>query len=338
MRFSGTLAIPIVGYFVYAALLGSCYADDIGETRAEKVGASLIGTKAPAVDVKLLDGTMVKLNSILGKKPIYLKFWATWCVPCRQQMPHLQSAYEKYGKDIEIVAVNVGINETLEAVRDFQKAMKLTMPIAIDSDGSIAKVFDLTVTPQHIVIDRSGIIRYVGHLASEELDQTLAAVAKEKVAPETEQAQPATGGPDADVDAIELLDGTVLHPEQADGKPVVLFFFATWCDWYLEETRPAMSRSCIEFQKRVGELYKQYGDQFQWVAIAQPLWTDPDDLMEYKDRLKVDYPLGLDKTGAWFRKFAIRDVPTVVVLDTKGDIHATVTDDAAQMDAVLASL
>ena len=66
--------------------------------------------------VKLHSGEVFELEDIVGERPVYLKFWASWCVPCREQMPHLEGIYRKYNEDIEIISVNIWINETEEAV------------------------------------------------------------------------------------------------------------------------------------------------------------------------------------------------------------------------------
>ncbi len=58
------------------------------EDVAETAGAPLIGKYAPSITLKTIDGKSIDLAEFYGKKPVYLKFWATWCVPCRQQMPH----------------------------------------------------------------------------------------------------------------------------------------------------------------------------------------------------------------------------------------------------------
>lgn len=61
-----------------------------GEGRAAATRALLVGHRAPAATLPLLDGGSVALAELAGRKPVYLKFWATWCKPCRKQMPHLE--------------------------------------------------------------------------------------------------------------------------------------------------------------------------------------------------------------------------------------------------------
>src|SRR5580692_11220569 len=162
---------------VLASLLigAAANAEITGQQRAEAAGRGLLGSPAPRLVVKTIDGDTIDLGSLYGKKAVYLKFWATWCVPCRQQMPHFQHTYETAGADLAVIAVNVGFNDSVEAIRKYQKQLGITMPIVFDGDAAIAGAFNVRVTPQHIVIGRDGRIRYVGHLADERLDAALIA-------------------------------------------------------------------------------------------------------------------------------------------------------------------
>ena len=123
--------------------------------------------------VKTIDGQTIDLGALYGKKAVYLKFWATWCVPCREQMPHFERTYEQAGPDMAVIAIDVGFDDSVDEVRKVQKQLGLGMPIVFD-DGSLGEAFHLRVTPQHVVIGRDGRIAYVGHMADEKLDAALA--------------------------------------------------------------------------------------------------------------------------------------------------------------------
>jgi thiol-disulfide isomerase/thioredoxin len=148
---------------------------------AETAGAPLIGKYAPTLKVRTLDGKTIDPAKLYGKKPVYIKFWATWCVPCRLQMPHFENVEKTLGKDIQVIALDANFNETRQAVVDYRKKMGLTMPIAID-DGRMADALNLRVTPQHIVIGRDGRILQVGHLVDAKLDNALKQAIAEKPA------------------------------------------------------------------------------------------------------------------------------------------------------------
>jgi len=163
----------------FALLSGSlsvtpALAEATGQQRAQAAGRAILGSPAPRLMLKTIDGEAIDLGSLYGKKAVYLKFWATWCVPCRQQMPHFEHAYETAGADLAVIGINVGFNDSIEAIRDYRKKLGITMPIVFD-DGSLDTAFHLRVTPTHVIIGRDGRIRYVGHLADKELDDALMA-------------------------------------------------------------------------------------------------------------------------------------------------------------------
>ena len=119
-----------------------------GQQRANEVGRSLVGTPAPQLVLETIDGDTIDLGQLYGKKGLYLKFWATWCVPCREQMPHLEKTFEDAGDDLAVIAVDAGFIDTIADVRAVRDEFGLTMPIAID-DGRLADALNLRVTPQH---------------------------------------------------------------------------------------------------------------------------------------------------------------------------------------------
>src|SRR3569832_2843188 len=132
-----------------------------------------VGHPAPAVTLQMLDGSRVELASLLGKKPIYLKFWATWCVPCREQMPHLQATFDAHKNDLAVFAVDVAIDDPIENVRTFVANKKLTMPIAVANDGSVSEQFHLNVTPQHVLNDRASVNSYIGKAVNKKKEREL---------------------------------------------------------------------------------------------------------------------------------------------------------------------
>ena len=126
-----------------------------GQQRAQAAGRAILGAPAPRVRLKTIDGGTIDLGSLYGKQAVYLKFWATWCVPCRQQMPHFEHVYETAGTDLAVVAIDVGFNDSIDAIQSYRKKLGITMPIVYD-DGSLGAAFHLRVTPTHVVIGRDG--------------------------------------------------------------------------------------------------------------------------------------------------------------------------------------
>src|SRR5262249_14961987 len=153
-----------------------------GQSLALDVGGHLIGTLAPRLRLRDIDGHLVDLGALVGQRPIYLKFWATWCVPCRAQMPHFEHAYREFGDKLAVVAVDVGLNDNENAIRNYRRELGLTMPIVMD-DGELAVALNLRVTPQHVIIGRDGRVLYVSHLADGALDNALRAAAAGATSP-----------------------------------------------------------------------------------------------------------------------------------------------------------
>lgn len=117
-----------------------------------------IGMKAPNFSLKTIDGKTVQLSQLRGKAVI-VNFWATWCPPCRAEMPDMQTFYEQYYRQVEIVAVNVMVRDSQEKVREFIKDYHLTFPVVLDVDGNVMKQYDIQPIPTSFIIDRQGIIR-----------------------------------------------------------------------------------------------------------------------------------------------------------------------------------
>lgn len=325
-----TRAKQLAALVVLASIGHSSYADSSydaeGQRRAQSAGASLIGQPGPTAVLTTLDGEEIDLSKLYGKKPVYLKFWATWCIPCRQQMPEFEKTQQELGDKIQVIAVNTGFSDDQESVIAYRKEHGLTMPIAID-DGSLAADLNLRVTPQHVLIDRSGRISYVGHLD----DPQLHAALQKSLQPTTETAAtPADEKSTAEVhfavgDQVTGLQITTLDGVSVDigaasaGKPRALVLFAPWCESYLEESRPQTSQACVRVRREVDSLLAQ--NDVEWLGISSGLWATQDDVQDYLNTSKTKLPLALDANDALFRAFAIREIPSVVLLDSNGRVN-----------------
>lgn len=119
-----------------------------------------VGMKSPDFKLKTLDGTNITLSEMKGKKVI-LNFWATWCPPCKAEMPHMQEFYdENQNSNIEILAVNLSTAEkNSKNVELFVKDYNLTFPILLDSDGEIVDMYQAFTIPTSYIIDSKGVIR-----------------------------------------------------------------------------------------------------------------------------------------------------------------------------------
>ena len=114
--------------------------------------------------LRTLTGETQSLNALKGKV-VFVNFWATWCGPCRVEMPSMEALYNKYKKDgLEILAVNVGENQ--QAVQAFMRSTGLSFPALLDADGSVSRSYGVQAIPTSFLIDRNGNIvsRLVGSI------------------------------------------------------------------------------------------------------------------------------------------------------------------------------
>jgi len=121
-----------------------------------------VGSRAPAVTVQTLDGKQIDLGQYIGKTPMLIEFWATWCPNCRELMPTLLEAEKKFGKKVKFVALAVAINQSPEKVRKFLAAHPLPHDTFYDIDGKAAGAFDAPATSYVVVLDKTGRVVYTG--------------------------------------------------------------------------------------------------------------------------------------------------------------------------------
>jgi len=132
----------------------------------------------PASDFALKDitGNEIKLSSLKGKA-VMVNFWATWCHPCREEIPDLQKSYEE-NKDKGFIILRVNIKENESKVSKFVKDFKITYPVLLDIDGSVSNEYQVFGVPMSFFIDKNGIIKdtFVGMMTKEDIEKRLSAI------------------------------------------------------------------------------------------------------------------------------------------------------------------
>lgn len=125
------------------------------------------GQVAPALTLDRLDGGTLSLEALRGKV-VMLNIWATWCAPCRVEMPSMQLVYDEYrDRGFEVVAVSVdedpGLRQPDGAIRgmvaDFVERYGLTFPVLVDPTGGTERLYGVDALPTTFLIDRDGVIR-----------------------------------------------------------------------------------------------------------------------------------------------------------------------------------
>ena len=125
-------------------------------TKTTGINPNIIKTKAIDFKLKDLDGKELSLSSLKGKK-VFLNFWATWCPPCRAEMPEIEKLYQET-KDSDLVIVSVEIGEPLDAVKSFIDENKYNFKVLLDSDQSVASKYNIASIPTSYFINVEGNI------------------------------------------------------------------------------------------------------------------------------------------------------------------------------------
>jgi len=132
-----------------------------------------LGTKAPAATVVDLDGKSVDLAQYVGKQPVLLEFWATWCPLCKALEPSLKAAHAKYGGKVTFVAVGVGVNETPASIKRHLAADPLPFPVLYDANGAAVRAYLAPTTSYIVVLDGAGKVVYTGAGAEQDITAVL---------------------------------------------------------------------------------------------------------------------------------------------------------------------
>ncbi len=132
-----------------------------------------VGSQAPAVMVHALDGKQVDLGKYIGKTPMLIEFWATWCGNCKELMPALLDAEKKFGRKVKFVALAVAINQSPERVRRFIAAHPLPHETFYDTEGKAAGAFDAPATSYVVILDKTGKVVYTGLGGKQDLEAAL---------------------------------------------------------------------------------------------------------------------------------------------------------------------
>ena len=179
-------------YVLYGRLSAGAGADNLsvqtpppaqtpGETGAPQDSAAPEETEPPKVEapdftVVDADGTEVKLSDYVGK-PIVLNFWASWCSPCKSEMPEFNAAWEELEGEVQFLMVNMtdGARETVESAREYVEGEGFTFPVLFDTKSEAAIAYSAYSLPTTYFIDAEGYVtaRAVGAIDGETLQKGL---------------------------------------------------------------------------------------------------------------------------------------------------------------------
>ena len=142
------------------------------EARTQDLGIPL-GATAPAAAVETLDGKPANLSRWIGKTPVVLQFWATWCPQCKELEPALAAAARRHGARVKFVAVAVSANQSAERVRRHLARSPMPLEFVYDADGEATGAYDVPATSYVVVVDRAGKVVYTGLGGKQDIEAAL---------------------------------------------------------------------------------------------------------------------------------------------------------------------
>lgn len=149
---------------IVATLLGSAWImmsqepATAGSSLLTLAEAPIVGHPAPNFTLPGTVGQEVSLHDLAGQ-PVVLNFWATWCAPCRVEMPAFQQASVQYNGRAAIIGINQG--EAAKNVTDFGAEYRITYPLLLDTDQQISRLYEVRGLPTTLFIDANGVVREV---------------------------------------------------------------------------------------------------------------------------------------------------------------------------------
>ncbi|HEY83275.1 MAG TPA: TlpA family protein disulfide reductase [Dehalococcoidia bacterium] len=145
-----------------------------GARAIELEPAPEVGHPAPDFSLKDLDGNTVRLRDLRGRV-VFINFWASWCPPCRAEMPEIEAVHQEY-KDKGVVVIGVDISEPESVVRQYIRQGGFSWTIVLDSTGEVARDYRITAIPTSFFVDRDGVIRAVnvGAMTKRAMEEKLA--------------------------------------------------------------------------------------------------------------------------------------------------------------------
>jgi peroxiredoxin len=348
---SRNLRLPLLLALIAIALTGCKPADDKEELlfKSDERYLPMVGKPSPPLKFKALDGREVDLEKLKGKV-VLLDFWATWCPPCIEEIPHVRAAYERFHKEgFEIVGISFDADR--QRLEDMVKRENLQWPQYFDGGGRDAapgKTFGILHWPSMWLLDRNGVIRFIS--AGAGMDRKITALLKEtgnpvnaargvfenKAALDRSGDEPAKsaaatkpGGPIAPPGApqdaaylhwlgkpfpalkFKAIDGREVDTDKLRGKVLLIDFWATWCP------------PCMAEIPNVKSVYERYNKQgFEIIGVsADETRADLERVVKAKGLTWPQHFEGRSGEVPNLRRYGVKHFPTMWLVDKQGTIR-----------------
>ena len=143
------------------------------DARAQGEAGIRVGSVAPVLSVNDLDGKPVNLGRWIGKKPVVLEFWATWCDNCEALLPRLREAKQIVGDRAEFIGINVTVNQTPARVRKYLEQHDVPFRVLYDDQGASTRAYQAPATSYVVIVDSAGKVVYTGLGADQRFEPAL---------------------------------------------------------------------------------------------------------------------------------------------------------------------
>ena len=163
----------LLRHLVFASVcIGTAASLSARSVSAQEIGIA-VGKRAPSAIVKTLDGKSVDLGSYVGRTPMLIEFWATWCPQCHELEPALVAAQKKYAGKVKFIGVAVSIRQSPARLKAYVAKHKLTHEILFDADANASDAYEVPATSYVVVVNRKGEVVYTGLGGSQNLEAAI---------------------------------------------------------------------------------------------------------------------------------------------------------------------
>jgi len=153
-------------------LAGALFAALAAPLAAQDIGIEL-GSVGPAAKVETLDGKPADLGTYVGKKPVLMEFWATWCPNCHELEPMMKAMHKKYGARVSFIGVAVSVRQSPERVKLYVAKHELPWTQVFDRHGEASGAYDAPATSYVVVLDAAGKVVYTGLGGKQDLEAAI---------------------------------------------------------------------------------------------------------------------------------------------------------------------
>ncbi|WP_068773719.1 TlpA disulfide reductase family protein [Paenibacillus sp. FJAT-26967] len=171
--------VAIVVLLAVAAFVQNGKSDNKETAAPAKVGPRP-GMISPSFTLPDLEGKPYQFGGERSK-PVILNFWASWCGPCKAEVPDLIELYGKYGDKVDLVAINITSQDSEKSARDFAKEYGINFPVLLDAPGDVTASYKFMVVPTSFLVGKDGVVReMVNVLPKEEWEKKIKDLIRDK--------------------------------------------------------------------------------------------------------------------------------------------------------------